>query len=651
MAEGEKDENIEFKWGKKRGVGGKKKDVQFYESFTYDGVEYSLFDSVYLYKEGEPEPYIGKLIKIWETADKTKKLKVLWFFRPCEILNFLSTNETRDNELFLASGEGVGLANINPLEALVGKCNVVCISKDIRNPQPSDEELQKAEYVFYRFFDVGHRKILDKTDDKIAGNDVKLLFNKLDSQKLVGVSELGLDKKDLSDKGVERNGVLDHPEKNSQSMSEKENCQLVDTLVRETADNKCSVVEKPTFSVGLEEASKSHDGLSTMCNGKTTPSSKVEENEDCKTSFGKQKSNVKSYASRDGLEREQLTKRCDTLKKSPSEEATLRSKVDDEGGKREVVRGSLGRASNVGDVKPKRDSNGLVEDKQSNKEQLGGLRKKLNEKSRDGMQKRRLVCDNNDDDDMKNVAPSAILSKDKRKLQRAKDSNAVEEVPSKKLKLDNKPTQLTPGKLHKESSTKPSDVEQKIDSCAWEVTRRPDAPWEDRMKSAHEQGTLLLLQNLDPSLTSGEVEDIVWHGFKESCFAKMLQATAFSSPHSGQAFVIFKRREAAESVAKKLKEGCLLMSNGRPLVGSFGYPSFPEKKPTFYGHLVVDQHRMQREMKDAISTSHCSQPNNIEYDMAMEWCLLQERANYSWKKLYRQQGAELRKVKAKLKAK
>lgn len=159
----------EFQWGKKKGVGGKKKDVQFYSSFTYDGVEYTLYDSVYLYKEGEPEPYIGKLIKIWETADKAKKVKVLWYFRPGEIRNFLEGCEVGGNELFLACGDGVGLANLNPLEAIVGKCNVLCILKDSRNPQPSNEELHLAEFVFYRFFDVGQRKVLDKIDDMIAG--------------------------------------------------------------------------------------------------------------------------------------------------------------------------------------------------------------------------------------------------------------------------------------------------------------------------------------------------------------------------------------------------------------------------------------------------------------------------------------------------
>jgi hypothetical protein len=31
-------------------------------------------------------------------------------------------------------------------------------------------------------------------------------------------------------------------------------------------------------------------------------------------------------------------------------------------------------------------------------------------------------------------------------------------------------------------------------------------PWEERMKTANEQGTLVLLQNLDPVYTSAEVE-------------------------------------------------------------------------------------------------------------------------------------------------
>lgn len=116
-------EGLEFKWGKKRRVGGKNKDVQFYESFTYDGDEYCLYDCVLLCDPREPdsgEPFVGKIIKIWEHSNKrakfSKQVKLLWFFKPSEISPYLEQiPDVLANELFLASGEGVGLANINPL--------------------------------------------------------------------------------------------------------------------------------------------------------------------------------------------------------------------------------------------------------------------------------------------------------------------------------------------------------------------------------------------------------------------------------------------------------------------------------------------------------------------------------------------------------
>lgn len=108
-------EDLEFMWGKRRGIGGKRKEVQFYESFTYDGVEYVLHDCVYMHNEGAAEPYIGKLIKIWENGEKSKKVKIQWFFRPSEILYYLKDEKFMENEIFLASGEGIGLSNVNPL--------------------------------------------------------------------------------------------------------------------------------------------------------------------------------------------------------------------------------------------------------------------------------------------------------------------------------------------------------------------------------------------------------------------------------------------------------------------------------------------------------------------------------------------------------
>ncbi|KAH6825209.1 bromo-adjacent homology domain-containing protein, partial [Perilla frutescens var. hirtella] len=115
LVESEKLDDPEFKWVRKRNVGGKNRDVQFYDSFTYDGVDYALYDCVYMYTQGAPAPYIGKLVKMWETASGIKKIKVQWFFRPSEISYYLKDAEVLENEVFFASGDGIGLANLNPV--------------------------------------------------------------------------------------------------------------------------------------------------------------------------------------------------------------------------------------------------------------------------------------------------------------------------------------------------------------------------------------------------------------------------------------------------------------------------------------------------------------------------------------------------------
>ncbi|THF95070.1 hypothetical protein TEA_028957 [Camellia sinensis var. sinensis] len=151
--------------------------------------------------------------------------------------------------------------------------------------------------------------------------------------------------------------------------------------------------------------------------------------------------------------------------------------------------------------------------------------------------------------------------------------------------------------------------------------------------------------------------DIIWHAFKEYCTAKMVQRTAISSPHSGQNRVVSICKEPYPS---RIPHPCRIVScrilscRHRPLVGSMAPPpSFLGKQSTFTGHLFVDKskHQMQREMKEAVSTSHCSQPNTIEYEMAMEWRLLQSRSDRWWKLLYKRQGEELRKLKSNLKLK
>ncbi|XP_060963222.1 protein ANTI-SILENCING 1 isoform X2 [Cannabis sativa] len=542
MVEAEKLEGLEFKWGVMKKKGGKKKDVQFYGSFTYDGVEYFLYDSVYLFGEGEPDPHIGKLIKMWEGSDKKKKVKVLWFFRPREISRFLKMEEASENELLLASGEGRGLFNINPLEAISGKCNVVCVSKDSRNPQPTNEELQMADYIFCRTLDVGTCKVMDKIDDEIAGIDVKLLLNKMDNKKDAGTQKVGSERKENS-----------YPSK-------------------KTASGLCIT------SANLANANEIKENVSHR------------------------------------------------------------------------------KACLVGSEEKVKNASVELDDRPSKKS-------KLNFEYVDGSKSSMGPPRSTFDTSCKEAALPGVSPDDgKYKSKHCKDSSGTEKSISKKLKSDCETVVLSNGMLLKAPADQSHNDDCKSDGQGLEVVPRPDTnrrkwfkglPWDDQMRNAYEQGTLVLLQNLDPSYTKEEVKDIVWHGFKANCEAKMIQRRMISSPYSGQAFVIFKQKDIAERVVKKLDEGCLLLSNGRPLVGRLGTPCFPEGKRTlFYGHIAIDKlrYQMPREQRDAVSTSHCSQPNTYEYDMAMEWILLHERSDFLWKKLFWEQEQEMRKLKKKLKA-
>ncbi|KAI3977401.1 hypothetical protein MKX01_000314 [Papaver californicum] len=243
------------------------------------------------------------------------------------------------------------------------------------------------------------------------------------------------------------------------------------------------------------------------------------------------------------------------------------------------------------------------------------------------------------------------------------DSQVQEKATLKDVNPGEKKRKLSNGNPSKPAVSRCTEKETSTDDQIVEVGRRPQTdrskwfkglPWEERMETAHDQGTLVLLENLDPSYTSAEVEDIIWHGSKENCTAKVVAQTAISSPHSGQAFVIFKTRDAAELAIEKLDAGCLMLPNGRPLVASRGSLPKSRKASTLVGHLFIEKIKLQTQREDikkAVSTSHYSQPNTVEYEMALEWCLLQARADKYWKELYKQQGEEMRKLRAEFKFK
>ncbi|XP_038988426.1 protein ANTI-SILENCING 1-like [Phoenix dactylifera] len=546
-------DDIQFHWGKKRGIGGTKRDCQFYESFTFDNVNYSLYDCVYLSKHGEPEPYIGKILKIWEQSGH-KRVKILWFFRPNEIQNYLGDHAPLEKEIFMASGEGVGLSNVNELEAIAGKCRVICTSKDEKNQQPSSEELAMADYIFYRTFDVGSYEISEKIADRIAGVEVKYLLNWKENQK----------------PKFEANGNGDHKPK----------------------------IEATFEAIGGDQ--NSEDKFSrkmTLADGSGKPSDRVSSE---MVRLSEKKTNSLD----------------ESLKKAfPSVPADEDKKADPQ---------TLG-ATRRPDQKPKTEA--------------------ISEAIGDGDQKPEFEAIG-DGDQSSEEKPS--------KKMRLTDDLAknLDKASSEKAKLSEKNSEALDNSLKKASPSVPANKDKRADPQTLEVTRRPDAdrskwfkglPWEVRMQNAAEQGTLVFIENLDPSYTSSEVEDIIYLALKQSCTARVIQQATFQDPNYGQAYAIFKTKEAADLAVSKINMGCLMLPKGRPLTCSKGMLKVPlPKSSTFTGHSsVMLKSQLQREdMKKAVSTSHCSQPNTIEYEMAMDWILTQEKSVRWFHRLFKRHGDE-----------
>nr|GEX65403.1 protein anti-silencing 1-like [Tanacetum cinerariifolium] len=85
---------------------------------------------------------------------------------------------------------------------------------------------------------------------------------------------------------------------------------------------------------------------------------------------------------------------------------------------------------------------------------------------------------------------------------------------------------------------KPNDVND--DKSKW----FRQLPWDERLKNEYDQGKAILLHNVDPDYISSEIKDIVWHTFNKKCIAKIVQCTALSSLHYGQAIILLNKKEA-----------------------------------------------------------------------------------------------------------
>uniref|UniRef100_A0A0D3CJU1 BAH domain-containing protein n=1 Tax=Brassica oleracea var. oleracea TaxID=109376 RepID=A0A0D3CJU1_BRAOL len=566
------EEHPDFKWGDKKAVGRTDKSVSFYESFTFEDIEYRLFDCAYFQIHGQCETSIGKLIRMYETSSGEKKVKVLWFFRPMDIRSYLRDYVPQWDELFLACGDDPGVYNINDVvrvsylfflidddmvtlyDTILGKCSVVCLSDDRRNPLPTRRELRIARYVFSRTFDTKRKIISEDFADAIAGIRVEKFFNqRIDKDPLKRpYSSADPVKSFRSESRLEKNYDRDG----------KLTCRT-SPVKKEVWADRVHVKKYPPINTDITSR-----GLKT----KTTPlGSPLGSGSSGDHKPSKRRKLVLNTPDSDccpGPGEKKVTKNPPLVDKAPSQ-TSVSADI--------TARGLHTKTTPLG------------------RSPLGSVSSSDHKPSK----RRNLVLNTPDSDYCPEPGEKKLT----------KNPPIVDKAPS-----------------------------QTIGRSSWYKRLN----FEEELKRAIETERLVLFENLEPSYTSMEVENLCRQALKERVDAKMIPASLVSNPHIGRALVIFYTKKAADNAISRLTRECLMLDDQRPLVGSRDFPKEVGECGSFTGHQrLVDRALMSISKRKAVSTAHCTQPNHIVHELAVEWKALHAKSEGKWKWLLEEQAKEI----------
>ncbi|KAK1678878.1 hypothetical protein QYE76_039726 [Lolium multiflorum] len=201
-----------------------------------------------------------------------------------------------------------------------------------------------------------------------------------------------------------------------------------------------------------------------------------------------------------------------------------------------------------------------------------------------------------------------------------------EKMPSKKLKLSQDLTGSSVAPVP-DVKVRPGPLElttrQAVDRSKWFKPR----PWDEELQVSDEEGRLVYIQNLDIQFAASDIVELIREALQLTCRARPINHPTYDDPNNGKAYAVFKSKKAADVAISKINSG--LVVGGRPLYCSKGLLKIKKPSGALVGHLTIsDQKMSQRQREDqkkAVSTSHCSQPNTIEYDLALDWMFVREK--------------------------
>ncbi|CAI5534689.1 unnamed protein product [Closterium sp. Naga37s-1] len=194
VEEDEEEEELPFRWGDPA-PGPSRGGKRFYLWFEQGGERFDIYDCVYCQAEEGMDPYVGKIVRMYELPPShrgkrnsiggkpgERKVDIRWFFRAADVQaeGGQLPRDVRPNEVFLAVPEGTqGVTDANKVIVVDSRARILCVSEDQRNPQPSAAQVESAELVFCRAWDMQQKRVLE--DLQVAIDDLgseEAVFNK-----------------------------------------------------------------------------------------------------------------------------------------------------------------------------------------------------------------------------------------------------------------------------------------------------------------------------------------------------------------------------------------------------------------------------------------------------------------------------------------
>ncbi|CAI5465394.1 unnamed protein product, partial [Closterium sp. Yama58-4] len=162
--------------------------------------------------------------------------------------------------------------------------------------------------------------------------------------------------------------------------------------------------------------------------------------------------------------------------------------------------------------------------------------------------------------------------------------------------------------------------------------------------------------NIPPCTSSQQLHEAMLELFSDVLAVRVQPATTPIPLIAIHAFAIFRTAAAAAAAVLFLSAKCVVPSHSsRPLIGRLQRPPAVTASPVDAPSASLVSHgpvyfaiRNKRgpgqysdDKKNNLTTSHCAQPNVVEYELGVEWRAVQQREVHMVKALLKAHQAEL----------